>query len=166
MHRRRLLHLTLMGCGALVAGCAGGGTSLRSTSGVLDVASENGAATFVRSVSAAELTDRLSGTGPYTLFAPSDAAFRALPPDRLNALLRPANREELQSLVGYHVVPGLVTSDFITGLEVNHLTSTGATLAVDGTTQPIRVAGARVIRTDLPAQNGVVHIIDRVLAPG
>jgi uncharacterized surface protein with fasciclin (FAS1) repeats len=67
--------------------------------------------------------------------------------------------------VGYHVVPGLVSVAFMDGFDVNHLTATGDALSVDGTAQPIRVDGARVVRADLEARNGVVHLIDRVLAP-
>jgi uncharacterized surface protein with fasciclin (FAS1) repeats len=167
MHRRRFLHLSLIGGATLLAGCAetGRSTTMRGSSGVLEVARANGAGTFARAVSTAELEARLSGAGPYTVFAPSDAAFRALPPGRLDALLGPASRAERQALVGYHVVPGLVSTAFMDGFEVNHLTSTGGTLAVDGTASPIRVGAARVIRADLGARNGVVHLIDRVLVP-
>lgn len=167
MYRRRFLQLSLVGGAALLAGCtqtSQGGT-MRGSSGVLEVARANGAGTFARAVAAAGLEERLSGAGPYTVFAPSDAAFRALPPGQLDTMLRPANRAELQTLVGYHVVPGLVSTTFMEGFEVNHLTATGGTVAVDGTGSPIRVDGARVIRADIGARNGVIHLIDRVLVP-
>ena len=161
MRRRDLLHLSL--AGLLATGCGGarGGGAMRGRSGVLEVAGANGGARFLGAVETAGLAADLSGDGPYTLFVPTDAAFRAAPADALRG-----DREALRRLVGRHVVPGMVSSAFMEGLEMNHMTSTGDTLAVNGTADPIRVDGARVLRADLPARNGVVHLVDRVLLPG
>jgi uncharacterized surface protein with fasciclin (FAS1) repeats len=79
--------------------------------------------------------------------------------------MRPANRDELRRLVGYHVVPGMLTSTFLLGRDVNFTTSAGTPLTVDGTSGRLRVNGAAVTRADIEAGNGVVHIIDRVLTP-
>lgn len=166
MNRRTLLSIALFGGAGMLAGCGGTASPTASDrNGVLAVARSNGTATFLRAVEAAGLTDQLSGTGPYTLFAPTDAAFRALPPGRLNALLAPSGREDLRAVVGYHVVPGMVTSSFMDGMDVNHLTAAGGALNIDGTGGGIRVDGAGVVRRDLEADNGVVHVIDRVLTP-
>lgn len=156
MDRRHFLVLSLFGA---LAGCggSGGGGTMTGSSGVLEVARGQNAGLFLRAVATAELTEQLSGDGPYTLFVPTDAALRAAG--------TPRDREAARALVGHHVVPGLVSSDFMTGMEMNHLTAAGDTLNVDGTGGRIRVAGASVVRADLPARNGVVHIVDRVLTP-
>jgi uncharacterized surface protein with fasciclin (FAS1) repeats len=160
MDRRHMLTLTALGGLAFLAGCGGGapgGGTMRGTSGVLDVARQNDGGAFLRAVQTAGLTDQLSGDGPYTLFVPNDAAFRA---SRL-----PSDRDALRRVVAYHVVPGMVNSSFMTGLDMNHLTSTGDTISVNGTGAGIRVNTANVVRADLGARNGVVHVIDRVLIP-
>jgi uncharacterized surface protein with fasciclin (FAS1) repeats len=166
MNRRRILQLAapavalaaLAACGAPVAQpgrpvARGGG------SGVLEVARTNNLTSFVRAVETAGLTDRLSGDGPYTLFVPDDSAFRA-------ARISPTgNRDELRRIIAYHIVPGQVGSSFMTGMNMNHLTSTGNTLNVDGRGAGIRVNQANVTRRDLLAANGVIHVVDRVLRP-
>lgn len=147
-----------------ISACASSGSSgfgkiaSGGSGSVLDVARANRLGTFARSAEAAGLTERLGGSGPFTVFAPTDAAFRA-------AGLRTSDKEELRRVLGYHIVPGQVGSSFMEGLEMNHLTATGATLSIDGRGEVIRVNDARVLRTDLVAGNGVVHIIDRVLRP-
>jgi uncharacterized surface protein with fasciclin (FAS1) repeats len=146
-----------------LAACASGPG--RGGPGVLSVARNAGLSTFVRAAETADLAEELSGEGPFTLFAPTDAAFAALPAGRMNSLMRPANRDELRRLVGYHVVPGMLTSAFLLGRDVNFTTSAGTPLTVDGTSGRLRVNGAAVTRADIEAGNGVIHVIDRVLTP-
>jgi uncharacterized surface protein with fasciclin (FAS1) repeats len=167
MDRRLLIRMTTLGSLALLAACgtAPGGTATLGGSsggpsrGVLDVARANDLNTFLRAVETAGLTEQLSGSGPYTLFAPTDAAFRA-------ARVSPTgNRDSLRRVLGYHVVPGYVSSSFMSGMDMNHLTATGETLSVVGRGGAIRVNNANLVRTDLQAGNGVVHVVDRVLTP-
>lgn len=157
--RRRLI--ALAAGAAVVAGCASGGGSRSGAgggAGVLDVARAAGLGRFVRAASAAELTDLLSGPGPFTLFAPTDRAFGASNAASLDP-------ETTARLVAYHVVPGQLTSDFLDGRDVNHTTLLGSSLNVDGSGPTLRVNGAAVVQADLMARNGVVFVIDRVLTP-
>jgi uncharacterized surface protein with fasciclin (FAS1) repeats len=166
MDRRTALRILSLGAAGLgLAACAAGGAARRAGPGVLTTARNAGLDTFVRAAEAADLAEELSGEGPFTLFAPSDAAFRALPSGRMNSLMRPANRDELRRLVNYHVVPGMLTSAFLSGRDINFTTAAGTALNVDGTSGRLRVNGAAVTRADIEAGNGVVHILDRVLTP-
>jgi uncharacterized surface protein with fasciclin (FAS1) repeats len=168
MDRRALIRMTTLGSVALLAACGGAGVGSTSrvapsragsSRGVLDVARANDLNSFLRAVETAGLTEQLSGAGPYTLFAPTDAAFRA-------ARVSPTgDRETLRRVLGYHVVPGHVSSSFMTGLDMNHLTATGEALNVNGQGGRIRVNDASLVRADLEAGNGVVHVLDRVLTP-
>ncbi len=163
MDRRAFIRMTTFGSVALLAACGGTGggtlTANRPASGVLEVARANNLNSFLQAVETAGLTEQLSGDGPYTLFAPTDAAFRA-------ARVSPTgNRESLRRVLGYHVVPGHVSSSFMTGLDMNHLTATGQSLNVNGRGGGIRVNNANLVRADLQAGNGVVHVLDRVLTP-
>ena len=118
--------------------------------------------TLVTALTAAELTQTLNGTGPFTVFAPVNAAFAALPADVLQRLLETGNRAILTKVLTFHVVPGRLTASQLTN---------GQTLTtVEGTTLPVTVAngvvtvgGARVTTADIAASNGVVHLIDGVL---
>jgi uncharacterized surface protein with fasciclin (FAS1) repeats len=166
MDRRTALQVLTIGMAGLgLAACASGGAPRRAGPGVLSVARSNGLTTFVRAAETADLAEELSGEGPFTLFAPSEAAFRALPAGRMNSLLRPANRDDLRELVSYHVVPGMLTSGFLLGRDINFTTAAGTPLTVDGTSGRLRVNGAGVTRSDIDAGNGVIHVLDRVLTP-
>lgn len=120
--------------------------------------------TLLAAVDAAGLTETLLGRGPFTLFAPTDDAFKRLPNGTVSDLLKPENREKLVTLLTYHVVPGRVTA-----AQARTLSST-ETVAnqrvqlrdVDG---ELRVNNAVVRIADIPASNGLVHVIDRVLMP-
>jgi uncharacterized surface protein with fasciclin (FAS1) repeats len=120
--------------------------------------------TLLAAVDAAGLTETLLGRGPFTLFAPTDEAFKRLPNGTVSDLLKPENREKLVTLLTYHVVPGRVTAAQARTL------SSAETVAnqkvqlrdVDG---ELRVNNAVVRIADIPASNGIVHVIDRVLMP-
>jgi uncharacterized surface protein with fasciclin (FAS1) repeats len=120
--------------------------------------------TLAAALQAAGLVNTLKGDGPFTVFAPTDDAFRALPQGTVERLLRPENRAELTRVLTYHVVPGRVTSDQLVGQQIRPQTVAGARLAIDAR-QGVSVNNARVLTADVSASNGVIHVIDRVLLP-
>jgi uncharacterized surface protein with fasciclin (FAS1) repeats len=122
--------------------------------------------TLVAALSAAGLVETLQGEGPFTVFAPTDAAFEALPEGTVDDLLKPENKEKLVSILTYHVVPGKVMAADAVGLAGQSATSvegSGIPIEVDGET--VKVAGATVTATDIEATNGVIHVIDTVIMP-
>jgi len=132
---------------------------------IVDVAAEAGAfTTLLAAAEAAGLVDVLRSDGPFTVFAPTDAAFAALPHGTVERLLRPENRPALQALLTYHVVPGRITSDQLAGRTAAPATVNGAILAIDGR-NGVQVNNATVITADVVASNGVIHVIDTVLMP-
>jgi uncharacterized surface protein with fasciclin (FAS1) repeats len=117
--------------------------------------------TLVAAIQAAGLTDTLKGTGPFTVFAPTDAAFEQLPPGTLEALLQ--NPDQLRAILAYHVVPGTVlAADVDDGQAAT--TVQGAQITFS-TAEAVRVNGATVVQPDLAVSNGVIHVIDTVLLP-
>lgn len=131
---------------------------------IVDVAMSNGSFdTLVSAVQAADLADTLSAEGPYTVFAPTDDAFAAIPEDKLNALLLPENQETLQQILTYHVVSGEVPSSEISAGAVPTVEGGEVTISVDGGT--VMVNDATVVQPDVMASNGVIHVIDAVLLP-
>lgn len=119
--------------------------------------------TLEQAIQAAGLEETLNEPGPYTIFAPTDEAFAALPPEVLDQLLQPENQETLRQVLTYHVVPGSVTSPSITPGDVT--TVSGESVAIEDNAGAITVDGAAVIEPDIIASNGVVHAIDQVLLP-
>ena len=119
--------------------------------------------TFVTAVKAAGLADRLQGKGPFTVFAPTDAAFAKLPEGTLESLLEPANRAKLAGILGAHVVPGKLMAKDVKTMKATNVN--GQDLAVKVHDGAVTVAGARVVQTDLAASNGVIHAIDTVIMP-
>ncbi|MEJ2061655.1 MAG: fasciclin domain-containing protein [Gammaproteobacteria bacterium] len=117
--------------------------------------------TLVTAIKQAGLVDTLKGKGPYTVFAPTDEAFAKIPQDQLNALL--ADKEALVKVLTYHVVPGKVTAAQVTSLS-SAKTVQGQSIRID-TSDGVRVDNARVVQTDIPASNGVIHVIDTVILP-
>ena len=130
---------------------------------IVEVASTTeGFSTLVAAITAAGLGETLSGTGPFTVFAPTDDAFAALPEGVLDALLLPENSDLLVKILTYHVVSGQVNSADITDGDVP--TVEGQTVAIL-TTDGVTVNGAKVTTADVPASNGVIHVIDTVILP-
>jgi uncharacterized surface protein with fasciclin (FAS1) repeats len=119
--------------------------------------------TLVAAVKAADLVKTLQGTGPFTVFAPTDAAFAKLPKGTLEDLLKPENKEKLTAILTYHVVPGKVPAADVKSGEVK--TVNGKKLDVKVTGGVVTVDGAKVLTTDIPASNGVIHLIDTVVMP-
>ncbi len=115
--------------------------------------------TLVAAVKAADLVDTLNGDGPFTVFAPTNDAFAALPAGTVEELLKPENRDQLVAILTYHVVPGRIAA--------SDLLSTTSAATVNGQSVPVglRVGDANVIATDIEASNGIIHVIDSVLLP-
>jgi uncharacterized surface protein with fasciclin (FAS1) repeats len=136
----------------------------KATGTIVDVAVANGSfKTLVKAVKAAGLAETLSGTGPFTVFAPTDAAFAALPKGTLDTLLKPENKNKLRQVLTYHVVQGSVLSTAIKPGRVNTIQGSPVTLAVSG--KNVTVNNAKVTAADVKASNGVIHVIDKVILP-
>lgn len=134
-----------------------------SVGSIVDVAAnDDDFDTLVQAVEAAGLDDTLAEGGPFTVFAPTDAAFDNLPDGTLDALLRPENRDLLTDILTYHVVPDEVPSD---ELETGGLDTLNGGLAVQVNPDRVVVNDASVVRPDIDANNGVIHGINRVLIP-
>lgn len=125
-------------------------------------ASSSGLSTLAAALDAAGLTETLQGAGPFTVFAPSDDAFAALPPGLLDALLLPENKDALTKILTYHVVPGTVMAADVMDGDVVTVEGQSITLS---TTDGVTVNGATVLEADITADNGVIHVIDAVLLP-
>ena len=159
MFRRTYLALT---AAALMAGPA-----LADGHGhkdIVDTAVEAGSfGTLVAAVQAAGLVDVLKGDGPFTVFAPTDDAFAALPEGTVESLLQEENRDQLVAILTYHVVAGKVMStDLSDGMTAT--TVQGGDITID-LSDGVKVNGANVVAADVEASNGVIHVIDAVILP-
>lgn len=155
------------GIRSLVAGAALAATLLGPTlaraADIVDTAVAAGSFnTLVTAVKAAGLVKTLKGKGPYTVFAPNDAAFAKLPPGTVESLLK--NKAKLATILKYHVVPGRVKAADVAGKSLQVKTAAGLPVNVDGTFG-VRVNDAHVIQPDIEASNGVIHVVDTVLLP-
>ena len=162
MNRRFALKTAILAAGvAVVTAC----TPMQSDPDIVDIAASNGNFnTLVAAVQAAGLVDTLKGDGPFTVFAPTDAAFAALPAGTIDNLLLPENKDQLVAILTYHVVPGAVTSDQLAGQRLSVATVNGANVHIDGR-NGVKVENATVTTADIIASNGVIHVIDSVLLP-
>jgi uncharacterized surface protein with fasciclin (FAS1) repeats len=120
--------------------------------------------TLAKALAAADLVETLKGTGPYTVFAPTDEAFAKLPAATLDDLLKPENKKQLQRILTYHVVPGRVTASQVVKLSTAKAVS-GDTIDIKAEGNTVTVDNARVVKTDVNASNGVIHVIDAVILP-
>ncbi|MEZ5820658.1 MAG: fasciclin domain-containing protein [Xanthobacteraceae bacterium] len=149
---------------------AGAFALIVSTSGskaadIVDTAVSAGSfKTLVAAVKAADLVGTLKGPGPFTVFAPTDAAFKKLPKGTLASLLKPENKGKLVKILTYHVVPGKVMAADVKGRTTAVATVEGSQLHVNGK-HGVRVNNARVVKADIVTDNGVIHVIDKVLLP-
>ncbi|MDF5711947.1 MAG: fasciclin domain-containing protein [Nostoc sp. S4] len=121
--------------------------------------------TLIRAVEAAGLTQQLTAPGPYTVFAPSDAAFSTLPKATLDKLLQPSNKQQLVRLLAYHVILGQINSQQLTSGQVKTVEGAPVQITVDRASKTITVNNAKVTQPDIPASNGIVHIVDKVILP-
>ena len=154
--------LTLSACGS-DAETASETTEVTAPGTIVDVAVGAGNfTTLVAAVTAAELVETLSGEGPFTVFAPTDEAFAALPAGVLDALLLPENKATLVKILTYHVVSGMVMAADVTDSDVATVEGQTIKLATMG---GVTVNGATVVAADVMASNGVIHAIDAVILP-
>jgi uncharacterized surface protein with fasciclin (FAS1) repeats len=129
---------------------------------IVDVAVQAGKFnTLVQAVQAAGLVETLSGEGPFTVFAPTDEAFAQIPQETLQAVL--ADKEKLTAILTYHVVPGkLMAADVVRSTQLQTVQGQSITVSTEG---GVRVDDANVVQTDVEADNGVIHVIDKVIMP-
>lgn len=162
MNRRTIFKsVTAAAALAVFAACA----PMDDGDDIVDIAAGNeDFSTLVAAVQAAGLVDTLKGDGPFTVFAPTNDAFAALPAGTVESLLEPENKDQLVKVLTYHVVPGSVTSDQLIGQRLSVETVQGQTVHVDGT-DGVRVNKSKVTLPDIIATNGVIHVIDSVLLP-
>ena len=121
--------------------------------------------TLVTAVKAAELVETLNGDGPFTVFAPTNAAFNKLPSGTVDTLLKPENQDKLQNILKYHVVAGKVMAADAVKLSEAEAVN-GETFKIEQRDGAVYVDGAKVVKTDLACSNGVIHVIDAVMIPG
>lgn len=134
-----------------------------ATGDIVAVASANpDFSTLVAAVSAAGLVETLQGTGPFTVFAPTNDAFAALPEGLVDALLLPENKDTLVKILTYHVLPAKVMAADVAAGQVATVEGGSLTITTDG---GVKIFDANVIATDVEASNGVIHVIDQVLVP-
>ena len=120
--------------------------------------------TFSKALAAADLTSVLSGPGPFTVFAPTDAAFEKLPAGQLEGWLKPGNKDELISVLRYHVAPGRLSGDDVGKLS-QAKTVEGHSATIRKVGDKVTIDDANISRADIGSSNGVIHAIDNVLMP-
>ena len=120
--------------------------------------------TLAAALTAAGLVDTLKGDGPFTVFAPTDEAFAKLPEGTVENLLKPENRDELVSILTYHVVPGEVYAADVVQL-TSATTVNGSDVSIKVADNGVSIDNANVVKTDIKASNGVIHVIDSVILP-
>ena len=120
--------------------------------------------TLVTAVKAAGLVETLKSKGPFTVFAPTNDAFAALPKGTVENLLKPENKNKLAAILKHHVVSGKVMASDVSGKKFSQATVNGTKINIDGLSG-VTVSGAKVISADLVTTNGVIHVIDKVLLP-
>ncbi|MCC0065245.1 MAG: fasciclin domain-containing protein [Defluviimonas sp.] len=149
---------------ATTAMLAGAAFAQDAKSDIVDTAVAAGDfTTLVAAVEAAGLVDTLKGEGPFTVFAPTDAAFAALPEGTVESLLKPENKDQLVSILTYHVVPGAVmSSDLTEGMTAATVQGADVTFTLEG---GAKVNDANITTADIAASNGVIHVIDKVIMP-
>ena len=162
MFRKTALALTA--ATALVGTAAFAGGSYGKSKDIVDTAASAGSfGTLLAAAEAAGLVDTLKGEGPFTVFAPTDEAFAALPEGTVETLLKPENKDQLVSILTYHVVPGKVMStDLQDDMEAPTVQGASVTIDLDN---GVMVEEATVTQADIDASNGVIHVIDKVILP-
>ncbi|OYP29807.1 fasciclin domain-containing protein [Rhodopirellula sp. MGV] len=120
--------------------------------------------TLVAAVKAGGLAELLSSDGPFTVFAPTDEAFAALPDGTVETLLKPENKAKLVSILKYHVVPGKVTASQVVKLD-EAKTAEGSTVSITTKGDTVMINKSKVVKADIECSNGVIHVIDKVLLP-
>src|SRR6476646_10548640 len=154
-------YLPILLAGALAITVA---SSTASAADIVDTAVAGNFNTLVAAVKAAGLVETLKGPGPFTVCAPTDEAFAKLPAGTLESLLKPENKERLRNILLYHVVAGKVMARDVMKMD-SAKTAEGEGLDIKTMDGGVMVNNAHVVKTDIPASNGVIHVIDAVLLP-
>lgn len=137
----------------------------KATGDIVDVAVAAGSfTTLAAALGAADLVDTLKSGGPFTVFAPTDAAFAKLPAGTVENLLKPENKDQLTAILTYHVVAGTVKAKDVVTLS-SATTVNGADVAIKVADGKVMLNEAQVIKTDIAASNGIIHVIDSVILP-
>jgi len=148
----------------LLAGSVKAGSYATEAKDIVSVAAAAGSFnTLVAAVKAAGLVETLQGTGPFTVFAPTDEAFAKLPKGTVEDLLKPANKAKLVAILTYHVVPGKVMAADVKTMKAK--TVNGQELSITVADGKVMVNNANVVKTDVAASNGIIHVIDTVVLP-
>jgi uncharacterized surface protein with fasciclin (FAS1) repeats len=160
---KKMLQTSLVFVAALTLG--GTTTARANGADIVDTAVAAGSfTTLAKALQAADLVQTLKGAGPFTVFAPTDAAFAKLPAGTLDTLLKPENKEKLRRVLTYHVVPGTVMAADVVKLQSAKAVS-GDTISIRTSGGAVSVDNAQVVKTDIAASNGVIHVIDTVILP-
>ncbi|MSO69909.1 MAG: fasciclin domain-containing protein [Alphaproteobacteria bacterium] len=154
----------LFAAAAIAAPLAFGFSSARAADIVDTAVSAGSFNTLVAAVKAAGLVETLKGAGPFTVFAPTDEAFAKLPAGTVENLLKPENKDKLVAVLTYHVVPGKVMANDVAGKKTSAKTVQGGDIKVNGM-NGVRINDSMVTKADIVTDNGVIHVIDRVLLP-
>jgi len=142
-----------------------GGAKTKNKQDIVDTAVAAGSfTTLAAALEAADLIETLKGDGPFTVFAPTDDAFAKLPAGTVESLLKPENKDQLVAVLTYHVVPGKVKAKDVVTLD-SAATVNGKSVTIDASAAGVSVDGANVVKTDIMASNGVIHVIDAVILP-
>lgn len=142
------------------------GKEMAAEANIVETAKEAGTFnTLLAAAEAAGLAETLADGGPFTVFAPTDDAFAALPEGTVDELLLPENKDKLVEILQYHVVEGETMSDALAGTTTTVTALNGGELEIDGTGDGVTVNGAAVTTADVDASNGVIHVVDEVLMP-
>ena len=146
----------------MTVGAQAGSTA---TKDIVDTAVDAGSfKTLATALQAAGLVDTLKGAGPFTVFAPTDAAFAKLPKGTIEELLKPENKAKLTAILTYHVVAGKVMAADVVKVK-DAKTVQGGSVKVNAAGGKVTIDGANVVKTDIGASNGVIHVVDSVLMP-
>jgi len=161
-----MIKLRKFALGAAVASSMALGGGIAQAEDIVEIAAGNGDfSTLVAALQAAELVEVLKSDGPFTVFAPTNEAFAALPAGTVENLLLPENKDQLIAVLTYHVVPGTVMSSDIMNKQLDAKTVEGSTVRINAMQGGVKVEGANVVGADIVADNGVIHVIDTVILP-
>ena len=160
-----LAALAAAGCGPEQPAQSPSGATTEGEKDIVDTAVAAGSfTTLAKALAAADLVDTLKGAGPFTVFAPTDDAFAALPAGTLEDLLKPENKAKLQEILKYHVVSGKVMAADVGGLKTA-ATVAGKDLKISVNGEVVMINESKVLKADVTAKNGVIHVIDKVMLP-
>ena len=162
---RRGLHRAVAAAAVILVAAGGAVATAAQQKDIVDTAVAAGSfKTLAKALQAAGLVDTLKGAGPFTVLAPTDDAFAKLPAGTLEDLLKPENRQKLTQILTYHVVPGSVKAADVVKLK-SAKTVNGAAVTIKADGGNVMVDNAKVVKTDIAASNGVIHVIDTVILP-